>query len=149
MKIPNRKSGQSLDMNSAMTPMIDVVFLLLVFFVWTISFEAIERLLPSRISSEQGKQPADLQELPPEMDLERIVIRIIGNPSEPQFQINQQPYASLEAVETFLGQVVAISAEAPVILHPDDEIELGIVIHLLDSTRKLGFAKVSLATQRK
>ena len=37
-----------------MTPMIDVVFLLLVFFVWTASFHAVEYLLPSSLSQQLG-----------------------------------------------------------------------------------------------
>ena len=43
---PFLRRGTEVDMDSAMTPMIDVVFLLLVFFVWTASFVAVEQVLP-------------------------------------------------------------------------------------------------------
>jgi len=134
-------------MNSAMTPMIDVVFLLLIFFVWTISFEAIERLLPSRISSQQGKQRAQLEALPPDMDFQRIVVRLVGQATDPVFEIDKKQYAGLDQVEAFLSQVVNINPDAPVIIHPNDDIQLGFVISLFDVTRRCGFTKVSFATK--
>ena len=53
MKRPSQLVDQrasAVDMDSAMTPMIDVVFLLLIFFVWTASFQIVEQILPSEIS---------------------------------------------------------------------------------------------------
>ena len=37
------------DLEISMTPMIDVVFLLLVFFVWTASFQVVENMLPTSL----------------------------------------------------------------------------------------------------
>ena len=49
MKLPARStSGSGYDI--PMTPMIDVVFLLLVFFVWTASFQLVENRLPGAIA---------------------------------------------------------------------------------------------------
>ncbi|MBC8874781.1 MAG: biopolymer transporter ExbD, partial [Planctomycetes bacterium] len=42
------------DLDVKMTPMIDVVFLLLVFFVWTASFHIVEHILPSSVSAVRG-----------------------------------------------------------------------------------------------
>ena len=39
----------------AMTPMIDVVFMLLIFFVWTASFQVAELILPSSIVTDEGQ----------------------------------------------------------------------------------------------
>jgi len=147
VKIPRIHRDQSLDMNTAMTPMIDVVFLLLIFFVWTLSFQAIERLLPSQLSQEVGKLPADLQQLDPRLDFERIVIRLTGAAQQPTYQVNQQVLASLEEVRGFLQLVAAVNQQSPVVIHPDDTIPLGHVIGLLDITRQSGFSQVSFATQ--
>ena len=46
--------GSETDIDSAMTPMIDVVFLLLVFFVWTASFQIVEHVMPSELSEQIG-----------------------------------------------------------------------------------------------
>lgn len=147
MRIPGQRPRDGLDINTAMTPMIDVVFLLLVFFVWTISFEAIERLLPSQLSSEMGKQPSTITELSPEMDFEPIIIRMTGDPADPSIQVNGQGYNSLDDVGVFLKQAYQINREAPVRIHPDDEVHLGPVISLFDLTRQCGFEKVSFATR--
>ena len=53
-----------------MTPMIDVVFLLLVFFVWTASFQVVENIVPTGISEEITTTSSGTQEQPkPEDDL--------------------------------------------------------------------------------
>ena len=44
MKRPSIFNGSRRELEIKMTPMIDVVFLLLVFFVWTASFHAVEYL---------------------------------------------------------------------------------------------------------
>jgi biopolymer transport protein ExbD len=52
---------QRRDLDVKMTPMIDVVFLLLVFFLWTASFRISEQVLPSNISAvktDQTPEPA-------------------------------------------------------------------------------------------
>ena len=48
---PLLQRGNDTDLDSAMTPMIDVVFLLLVFFVWTASFTIVEHILDSEMSA--------------------------------------------------------------------------------------------------
>ena len=48
MKLPPTSNDDSLELK--MTPMIDVVFLLLVFFVWTTSFELPEFDLPGSLA---------------------------------------------------------------------------------------------------
>ena len=58
-----------------MTPMIDVVFLLLIFFVWTASFQVVEYVLPSELSTLLGNQAA-VDVPPPEADFEDVVVRI-------------------------------------------------------------------------
>ncbi len=147
MRVARSHRSDSLDMNSAMTPMIDVVFLLLIFFVWTISFQAIERLLPSSVSQEVGKLPNEIEELDPDLDFNRIVIRLTGEGTRPAYQVNDKPLAGENEVRQFLQQVVELNADAPVIIHPDDSIEIGFVVGLLDISRQCGFSKVSFAAK--
>ena len=50
-----------------MPPMLDVVFLLLIFFVWTASFQIVEQVLPSSVSEQAGAgEPTN--DPPPEAD---------------------------------------------------------------------------------
>jgi biopolymer transport protein ExbD len=124
-----------------MTPMIDVVFLLLIFFVWTASFQVVEYLLPSELSSLSGNQGAE-DEPPPEADFEDVVIRIHWNGDHVVWTINDRPADSLDQLRQRLQAIAQVKQDAPVILHPDEEVPLGDVIDVFDISRIIGFEKV-------
>lgn len=148
MKRPSpliRHRVASTDLDAAMTPMIDVVFLLLVFFVWTVSFQVVEQILPSQMSSQLGDQPSEMQEPPPEADFENLVVHIGWDGQQPLWSLNEQPLASSDALRQRLMVVSAIKEDAPVILHPDGQVPLGYVIQAYDWSKQAGFQKVSFA----
>ena len=124
-----------------MTPMIDVVFLLLVFFVWTASFQVVEYLLPSQLSSLLGNQAA-VEDPPPEADFENVVIRIHWIGDQPGWTINDQQADSLDQLHQRLQAIARVKQDAPVILHPDEEVPLGDVIDVFDISRLVGFEKI-------
>ena len=142
---PLLRRGNEIDIESAMTPMIDVVFLLLVFFVWTASFQIIEQILPSEMSTQMGSEAVDVAEPPPEKDFEDIVVRISWNGTVPNWSINDQPVASLELVERQLKTISGIQPDAHVILHPHPTVPLGYVIETYDVAKVAGFAKIAFA----
>ncbi|MEM9411776.1 MAG: biopolymer transporter ExbD [Planctomycetota bacterium] len=141
--VQQRSSGTDLD--SAMTPMIDVVFLLLVFFVWTASFQIVEQILPSEMSSQMGSEPVELKDPPPELDYENVVVRINWDGQNVVWELNEQPIESLEQLEKRLSTISSIKSDAPVILYPDGVVPLGHVIEVYDVSKLAGFAKVSFA----
>ena len=124
-----------------MTPMIDVVFLLPVFFVWTASFQVVEYLLPSELSTLLGNQAA-LEEPPPEADFEDVVIRIHWTGDQPGWTVNDQQADSLAQLQQRLQAIAQVKQDAPVILHPDEEVPLGDVINVFDLSRLVGFEKI-------
>ena len=129
-----------------MTPMIDVVFLLLVFFVWTASFHAVEYLLPSSLSQQLGNAAViDSQAPPPEAEFEDVIVRILGQDDHVVWQVNGQDVLSLDEVKQRLQLVADIKADAPVILHPDEEVPVGDVIDVYDISRIAGFDKIQFA----
>ena len=135
---------QSLDVK--MTPMIDVVFLLLVFFVWTASFQVVEHLLPSSVSTAAAAGGAEMSEPPPEeIDFEQIVIRVLWQGDRPAWTFNGEPVASLDEVRTKLSLIASIKPDAPVILDPDPLAPLGHVIDLYDAARLENFQRVQFA----
>jgi len=140
-----RRAGDT-DLNSAMTPMIDVVFLLLVFFVWTASFAAIEFVLPSEISQAAGtEQSIDDTDVPPPSDFEDVVVRIRVVDGVPSWTLGGQPVDSIEGVSEQLKTLASIGTDAVVILHPDPEVPLEYVIGSYDVAKLAGFGKVSFA----
>ena len=124
-----------------MTPMIDVVFLLLVFFVWTASFQVVEYLLPSELSSLPGNQAA-VKDPPPEADFENVVVRIHWIGDQPGWTINDQQADSLDQLHQRLQAIARVKQDAPVILHPDEDVPLGDVIDVFDISRLVGFEKI-------
>jgi biopolymer transport protein ExbD len=164
MKLPLQCLRDRASLEIQMTPLIDVVFLLLVFFVWTAGGQIAERLLPSRVSAETPQPPttdtaagdttgaaatvaSSTNELAPspEADFERLVIRIELADSGPQWRINGEPIASAAMILEKLQRIATITREVPVILHPDGDVPLRHVIQIFDAVRALGFSKVSMA----
>lgn len=143
--LPTVDHGRDTSIDSAMTPMIDVVFLLLVFFVWTASFQIVEQILPSRMSAQMGAEPTEMQEPPPEMDFENVVVRIGWDGNQPQWRLNDRPIESLVELKSQLATIASIKLDAPVILHPDSVVPLGYVIEGYDVAKQVGFEKVSFA----
>jgi biopolymer transport protein ExbD len=146
MRRPSPFVDRASSLDITMTPMIDVVFLLLVFFVWTASFQIIEQVLPSRLMAASGSQPATVDEPPPpEEDFDRIVVRVLWTPTGPAWRINDRPLASLTQTRAQLEMIAGIKRDVPVILHPDQDVPLGDVIDLYDLARLVGFDKIQFA----
>ena len=145
MRVPVLGSRSNDRADSAMTPLIDVVFLLLIFFVWTASFQVVEVLLPSRMTASTG--PGSQQDLQDE-DFERIVVRILNSESGLRWQINEQMVDGLEALSQRLVQFADIRADLPVVIDPGLEIPFGNVIDVYDRSRAAGLANIQFTTRR-
>ena len=88
MRRPDSFRSRDNDWDSMMTPMIDVVFLLLVFFVWTFSTEVVEYIIPSQMSYESGNRQTTQVEPLPKQDFDDVVIKIGWNGSQPIWTVN-------------------------------------------------------------
>ena len=126
-----------------MTPMIDVVFLLLIFFVCTASFQIAEQILPSSILA-SGSTEAPLPE-PVDPPLEQIVVRTRMIAGQPAWTINEVEQTALAGVGRVLRAVREIDPNTPVILHNQPDVPLGSVIDVYDLARVVGFDKVQFA----
>ena len=128
-----------------MTPMIDVVFLLLVFFVWTASFHVVENSLNAELTSQLGDKKIETDEPPPELDFEEIVIRIFWE-DNPTWTINDLPMDTFAELKTRLQRIARIKNDASLIIHPEKNVPLGEVINVFDSSQMAGFINVQFAT---
>ncbi|MFO7903690.1 MAG: biopolymer transporter ExbD [Planctomycetota bacterium] len=146
MRLPDHDVDRRNAMEIKMTPMIDVVFLLLVFFLWTASFQVVEQVLPSHLSEVAGTSPASSEEPPPiEEDFDKVVMRVRWVDERPRWSINQIDLADLRQVRARLETIAAIKRDAPVILHPEKNVPLGHVIDLYDLARLVGFEEIQFA----
>ena len=124
--------------------MADIAFLLLIFFVWTASFQVAERLLPSGLlTSPAGGTGAAVE--PEVVDLEMVVVKIEWRDGTPGWVVNDAPQADREQLTATLLTVASIKSDLPVILDPHPQVPLGNVIDVYDITRRAGFGKIQFA----
>jgi biopolymer transport protein ExbD len=139
MRIPSYTVKSGVGFN--MTPMIDLVFLLMIFF-----------LLGSRLARRENQLALSSpltesgQALPPDADFDPVVIRILHTESGPAWEVNSSPVASLDEVRGALAAVARIKRDVPVILDADRSASLGDVIDVLDLSRQAGLTKIQFAT---
>ncbi|RCS40731.1 biopolymer transporter ExbD [Bremerella cremea] len=130
----------------AMTPMIDVVFLLLVFFLWTASFQIVEYALPSSITppneiGSEAEKPLEVE------DFDEVVVRITGQPGQFLYTINKASTSDLSEVENRLAALASIKNDIPLIIDPDDSVPIGRVIDVYDMSRRLNFQQIQFAVE--
>lgn len=127
-----------------MTPMIDVIFLLLIFFVCTASFQAAEQVLPTNLSL-PGTMDSEVQVDLEWEDLERIVVKILRRDGRATWQINDRDYLRLEEVRAVLTAAAAVKTDLPVILDVDGDVPLEDVIDVYDLCRQIGLETIQFA----
>jgi biopolymer transport protein ExbD len=137
-----RKTNRS-DYDNTMTPMIDVIFQLMIFFVCTASFQAVEMILPTDLSL-PGSVDAAVAVDPP-LDLDEIVVKIEWRENRPAWRINQRDYSGLQEVRTVLAGMANIKIDLPVILDVEGDVPIENVIDVYDVCRQLGLQKVQFA----
>jgi len=142
---PYRDGQQRLDVK--MTPMIDVIFLLLVFFVATASFHAIEEVLPTRFTlpgTAASQAPID----PEIIDLDEIVIDVGWRAGRPAWEIAGRQYASLAELGAVLSATRELKPDLPVILDVEGPVPMEHVIDVYDLCRAVGLERIQFAASR-
>jgi biopolymer transport protein ExbD len=125
-----------------MTPMIDVVFLLLIFFICTASFQIVEELLPTNLLVEGTTvEDVPVEELP----LEQIVVRGMRNGAATMWQVNEGASVAREQISPLLRALAEIDRTLPVILDVGGTVPLGEMIDVYDECRAVGLEKIQFA----
>ncbi len=127
-----------------MTPMIDVIFLLLVFFVATASFQAIEEVLPSHFTL-PGSVTSQTQIDPEILDLDEIVIDVLWRAGRPRWEIAGRQYESLGDLQMVLVATRQVKADLPVILDVEAPVPMEHVIDVYDLCRAVGLERIQFA----
>jgi len=126
-----RRSGQAPNL----TPLIDIVFLLLIFFMLTAHFVKDEGLpieLPEAVSaiSLEEQQPLEIEVL-----------------TSGQIRIAGQAVA-LESLAEYLAPMLASRDEKRVVIRGDATASLGDSVKVIDAARKAGAAGVDIVTEQ-
>ncbi len=147
--------SKSASVDSMMTPMIDVVFLLLVFFLSTSSFQKLEKALPSATAAAPDAQKqgnATEEELQKNLsDLSDVVIRI-RIPKEAaaqavEYTLNGDTVASSEELTNRMSQLIRVQPNVPIVIDPEDNVPAGEAIRVYDIARANGSLAVFLVAR--
>ena len=137
MKLLPRNSEEP-DVN--LTPMIDVVFLLLLFFMVSTSFIR-ESSLKVDLPEAKGGQALTEEETPID-----IIIRANG-----EVLVNETPIAvaTRDALRDLLKTTAGDNADPHIIISADANAEYQHIVTAMDAAQLLGFTRLTLATRQK
>jgi biopolymer transport protein ExbD len=134
----NLQPGETDEPDINLTPLIDVVFLLLIFFMVSTTFEHQSRIkidLPEATAEETTQEPETLE----------IIIDAQG-----RYFINEQQVINteLKTLKTAIGKAVGDRESMPVTIRADANTPHQAVVRALDATSQLGLTRISLATSK-
>lgn len=133
-----------------MTPMIDVVFLLLVFFVWTSSFEIPEFDIPGPVAeTPAGGSLENAEPLPNVEAFDELVVRLLIRDGLPAIELGGQPIASEDDLAKRISEVVELGVQPPVIVDPEPEVTMERTVRVYDAVRNAGADRVLFALSAK
>lgn len=129
-----------------MTPMIDVIFLLLIFFVCTANFQPLESLLPTNMSL-SGTSPVEIEMPTPEnLDVARIVLT--WDEKKPAWAVEGNRCASLQELRVLLNRLREAKPDLPVIIDSEKNVPMEHVIDVYDAARWAGLSHIQFAAEK-
>ncbi|HEX6986146.1 MAG TPA: biopolymer transporter ExbD [Planctomycetaceae bacterium] len=146
MRIPtSHRPPDAGTIDQAMTPMIDCVFLLLIFFVCASVGATSEATLPTELAA--GGIAAELPERQPEQ-LERLWMKLLLQDGRTVAELNGSIHPDLDALSAVLTGLKEAGAagEMPVVLDVAADVPLGDAIRVYDECLAAGFASINFAT---
>ncbi len=117
------------------TPMMDIVFIMLIFFIVTTSFIKETGIDPNRPEAETAKRA----------ELGNILIAVAPND---RIWMNKAPI-ELEAVKIMMELAHAENPESSVVIVADELASTGLVLDIMDQIRLSGISKISLSAREK
>lgn len=119
-----------------LTPMLDVVFILLIFFVVTATF--LSETAISAASNENNSNPP-----PPPPDAPQNILFEIGPNNE--IVLNKQPRPIIPTqIRSNIDQLKAENPTASVIIQPNPESDVATLVMIMDAARQAGMFNISI-----
>ncbi len=140
-----------------MTAMIDVVFLLLVFFLWTSSFEKPEHEIASAVAMSGGGTASDSSQSPAPVPqpFDDVVITLLPAAGDstpprlpPQLRLNDQNVTQ-ETLQARLQQIANLGVQPPVVISPLPGVTVGEAIKIHDIAKQAGLTQILMAVSKK
>ena len=119
-----------------LTPMLDVVFILLIFFVVTATFLS-ETAISAASSDNNNQDP------PPDSDDKKNILFEIGPNNEIILNGNPRPVIQTQ-IRSNIDQLKAENPAASVIIQPDNSSNVATLILIMDAARQAGMDNISI-----
>lgn len=147
MRIPvSHQQSRERD-DSFMTPMIDVVFLLLIFFVCASTGQIRESSLPTPLAAGSIEAADSIESPKPLGDVwVRLVRQGAGQDAVTTAEVNHQMYDDWDSLRGTLRELAGIAPEIPVILDIAHGVPVGDFVDIYDTCRTAGFENIQFAT---
>jgi biopolymer transport protein ExbD len=117
-----------------MLPLIDIVFLLLVFFIYAMLSMAVHHGLPVRLPSSTTSE------------IEKQLTLSVTVKKDGRIYVNREP-VPLETLPAVLRAHAASAAARGVLLFADSDLHYQDLFHVLDQIRRAGLTRISLQTE--
>jgi biopolymer transport protein ExbD len=143
MRIPSSHSRRTpIDLQSAMTPLIDVVFQLLIFFICASTGHLRELLLPTDFAAGAigDKAPQQI-----EKPLGEVRIRLRREVDATIFKVEGTEFTDLVNLTAMLRGLAETAIDIPVILEIDPDVPLGDAVSVYDACRAAKFRTINFA----
>ena len=133
-KIAGRKKSD--DTKIDLTPMLDVVFILLIFFVVTATFLSETSVSAASSDNNNNDQP------PPDDEKKNILFEIGSNN---EILLNGHPRPILpNFIRSNIDQLKAENPSASVIIQPNNASDVSSLVMIMDAARQAGMANISI-----
>ncbi|MFH1228584.1 MAG: biopolymer transporter ExbD [Planctomycetota bacterium] len=150
-----KRKGDDPSMEINMTPMIDVIFQLIIFFMCSIHFKALEGKLMSYLPKNKGPSETDFFVPPDELD--EVRIKLIYSPDKkPLMSKIVMGTEEIPDWETLDMRITSIAADqrtkidkkpAPFKIDPQSKIPTQAVINVINMCKKAGVSNVEFAAK--
>jgi biopolymer transport protein ExbD len=117
-----------------LTPLIDVLFILIIFFTVSSTFleqPGIELKLPEAESSQSHTA-------------QKVIVYVDNNEN---LFLNDEP-VDIEDVAQAVERLISSQTDKSVVLHADEDVSHGIIIRIMDLLRKRGIYKIIISTSK-
>lgn len=142
-----RPKGSIEEAKMDMTPIIDVVFNLLIFFMLTMDFKDEEGMLMAHLPKDQGLSKSQVKQ----EEMEEIRVRIEKKNEGDQTavmvgrKVVADPVENPSQLISNLASLMAINPKNPVIIDPTKKAEFKYVIAVLNSCKSAGVQEIKFA----
>lgn len=140
MKVPTRATGSKGRFAIMMTPLIDVIFLLMIFFIMTLNFLVPEGVLENRLPDLAEQAALDRQK-----DWEVVRIHVATGKDRPQIYLQERRISGLAEL---LSDLLRLPRDVIVVIEPEPKVAYKHVISVFNTCVKAEKTNLSFTLPR-